>query len=174
MSQLRATAPTFTRPNDTTAYASGDLVANSTTAGSVTALAFLFDRVNMAGAMVRRATLLKSNNGVTSAAFRLHLFSAVPTFTSAGDNSAISSVVQGNANYLGALDITGMTGLQDGANGNGIPLAGTEIIWQPNTGGVDALNRVTLYGVLEARGAYAPAAQETFSVALDILPIPNF
>lgn len=26
----------FTRPSDTTAYASGDLVANSTTAGSVT------------------------------------------------------------------------------------------------------------------------------------------
>jgi hypothetical protein len=31
----------FTRPNNTTAYASGQLVANSTTAGSVAPMAFV-------------------------------------------------------------------------------------------------------------------------------------
>ena len=171
--QLSATA-SFTRPNNTTAYSSGQLVANSTTAGSVSPMSFNFDRGNIAGISVRRVTILKSTNAVTSAQFRLHVFSSAPTFTSAGDGTALSTNLVGNANYIGSLDVTAMQGASDGAFGSGIPVTGTEVIWQPATGSVNGVGQVTLYGILEARAGYTPAANEVFTVRVELFPIANF
>src|SRR6185437_974597 len=77
----------FTRPADTTAYATGDLVANSTTAGSVTPLSFTAPRYATGSGQVRRARLKKSTNTTTNATFRLHLYATSPTPTN-GDNGA--------------------------------------------------------------------------------------
>jgi hypothetical protein len=66
---------TFTRPADTNVYASGDLVANSTTAGSVAPMAFTIGRDALGkGGMVRRVRLRKSGTSITNASFRLHLY----------------------------------------------------------------------------------------------------
>jgi hypothetical protein len=64
----------FTRPADTTTYASGDLVANNTTAGSVVPLTFTAV-TRSAGDSVRieRARINTSNALLTNASFRLHL-----------------------------------------------------------------------------------------------------
>jgi hypothetical protein len=70
----------FTRPADTTAYASGDLVANSTTAGSVAPLTFSnVVRVNGAGGLVRRAKLRKTGTSTTNASFRIHFYAVTET-----------------------------------------------------------------------------------------------
>src|SRR4051812_8128931 len=50
----------FTRPADVTPYASGDLVADNTTAGSVTPLSWTAARVAAGSFLVRRARLRKS------------------------------------------------------------------------------------------------------------------
>jgi hypothetical protein len=56
----------FTRPADTTAYASGDLVANSTTAGSVVAMSFASATFGSgAPAQIRRVRILTSSTSVT-------------------------------------------------------------------------------------------------------------
>jgi hypothetical protein len=149
----------FTRPNDTTAYASGDLVANSTTAGSVTAMSWTAARVAAGSFFIRRAKFRKSGTGTTNASFRLHLFVASPATITNGDNGAFS--VSGVADYLGAFDVTADRAFTDGAYGTALPIAGSEI-------NVKLASGQTIYGLIEARAAYTPTAQEVFTVDLEI------
>ena len=150
----------FTRPSDTTQYASGDLVANSTTAGSVAAMQFTVARIAGGSGMIRRARLRKSGTSVTNAAFRLHLYRVTPATITNGDNGAWST--SGNADYMGAIDVTVDRAFTDGASGNGVPMTGNEINFDLTSGQI-------IYGLLEARGAYTPANAEVFTVELEVL-----
>lgn len=76
----------FTRPSDTTQYAGNDLVANSTTAGSVTPLRFNCERIHGRGRLFG-AKMWKSTSTVTAAKFNLHLYTQAPVPTN-GDNGA--------------------------------------------------------------------------------------
>jgi hypothetical protein len=145
-------AVSFTRPSDTTAYASGDLVANSTTAGSVVPLTLLAASDVGGPRLLRRVRVRKSGTGVTNASFRLHLYSAVPVAAN-GDNSAWSTSAV--ASYLGAMDVTVDRAFTDGAAGIAVPLHGSEI----------AVNaQVAVYALIEARAAYTPASGEIFTL----------
>lgn len=160
----QAASSTITRPADTTAYTSGDLVANSVTAGSVANLQFTtLARVSGGSGLIVGAKIQKSTNSITNAAFRLHLFATAPTYTSAGDNSAISTVLVASAkSYLGYIDITAMVAFSDVAWGSGAP---------DNTRGSIpyVATAQIIYGLLEARGAYTPGNAEVFTVVLDAL-----
>jgi len=152
----------FTRPNDTTAYAVGDLIANSTTAGSVTPMSFAnVARVTAGAASIIKARLSKTGTSTATAfAAKLHLFSASPTVTN-GDNGAF--LPNQAANYLGAFEF-GLANAQvfsDGVAINGITQTGYPIT-------VDLASGTTVYGLLEARGAYTPTAQEVFTVTLEV------
>jgi len=140
---------TFTRPNDTTAYASGDLVANSTTAGSVVPMSL--GAAN--GLLLRSVSVKKSGTGVSNASFRVHFFALTQTVTN-GDNGAI--IPSDGDSYLGSADVTVDRVCEDGAVGCGL-LASPLPLAAP--GG-------TVFALLEARGAYTPAAQEVFVVTL--------
>ncbi len=149
----------FNRTADTTAYASGDLVANDVTAGSVAPMTFRVARDKQKCAMLLRARLVKSDVGVTNAAFRLHLFRTAPTVAN-GDNGAFSP--NNAANYLGYFDFTAMTAFSDDAHAQAAPAVGSSITVRP-------VNSTDIYGLLEARGAYTPASGETFTVSLEVL-----
>jgi hypothetical protein len=160
----QAASSTITRPADTTAYASGDLVANSVAAGSVTNLQFTtLARISGGSGVIVGAQIQKSTNSVTNAAFRLHLFNTAPTYTSAGDNSAMTTVVVASAKgYLGYIDISAMVGFSDVAWGSGAP--------DNSRGGIPYVATAQIiYGLLEARGAYTPGNAEVFTVTLDAL-----
>lgn len=150
---------TFTRPADTTQYAVGDLVANSTASGSVVPLQFSAARVAAGSFAVVRARLRKSGTGTTAAAFRLHLFSSAPTVTN-GDNGAF--VPSASADYLGAIDIAVNRACSDGAVGAGVPVVGNAICVKLAAGQV-------IYGLLEALNTYTPVSAEGFSVTLEVL-----
>lgn len=150
----------FTRPADTTAYASGDLVANSTTAASVAAMQFSVARLSGGSGMVRKVRLRKSGTTIANATFRLHLYSATPATIANGDNGAFST--SGAATYLGALDVVVDRVFTDGAAGNGVPIAGMEVSFDLGAGAT------TIFGLLEARGAYTPASAEVFTVTLEV------
>jgi hypothetical protein len=163
-SYFAAPSANFTRPADTTAYASGDLVANSTTAGSVLPLSFTAARQGHSG-IVRRARLKKSGLTVTNASFRLHLYAADPSLASGianGDNGAWST---NHSSYLGSfdLDLSGSNGrvFRDSAQVIGVPAVGSEI-------GFKLASGLVLYGLLEARAAYTPASAEVFTVELEV------
>lgn len=148
----------FTRPNDTTPYSSGDLVANSTTAGSVSAMTFTVARVAAGSVMLRRCRVQKSGASVANAVFRIHLFAAAPATVTNGDNGAFS--VSGAADYLGAFDVTVDRAFTDGALGFGNPVVGFEL-------GVKLASGTTIKGLVEARAAYTPTANEVFTVGFD-------
>lgn len=152
----------FNRPADTTAYASGDLVANNTTAGSVTPLSWTAPRYATGSGQIRLARLKKSAVSVSNAVFRLHLYTASPTIAN-GDNGVWSTTHSG---YLGSFefDLTAGTGrvFTDASYTTGTPSVGTEA-------GFDLASGSTIYGLLEARGAYTPASAETFTVDLQIV-----
>lgn len=150
----------FTRPADTTAYASGDLVANSTTAGSVVAMSLTPTAVTAGSFLIRRVKLAKSTTTVTNAQFRVHFFRAAPATVTNGDNGVFS--VSGVADYVGACDISMDRALTDGACGFGLPIVGSEM-------SVKLASGTSLFALIEARAAYAPGNAETFTLTLDVM-----
>lgn len=154
---VEAVSNTITRPADTTAYASGDLVANSTTAGSVTPFTIFVPYGR--GLILQRAELKRSATSVTNATFRLHIYKDSPTCAN-GDNGAWSTTRSG---YQGFVDIVG-TGqaFTDSAVASGI-FVNNALTW-PLVLYTDKDQK--LYCLLEARGAYTPSSAETFIVSL--------
>lgn len=147
---------TFTRPANTTAYASGQAVANSTTAGSVVPLRF--QNVSTGGAVrIDAARVRKTGTGVTNASFRLHLFTQSPV-PGAGDGASWTAPVDG---YVGAFDVSVDRAFSNGAAGRGLSMTGSYPVTLTIPAGVD------LYGLVEARGAYTPSSAEQFTFILE-------
>lgn len=151
-------AATFARPADTTAYAVGDLVANSTTAGSVTPMQVTAARVAAGSFLINRVRLSKSGTAVTNAQFRVHLFNASPTVAN-GDNGVL--LTAGRAGYIGRVDVDMSAAspniFNDGAAAQAdcgflVALAAGQVVW----------------ALIEARAAYTPASGETFALTLEV------
>jgi hypothetical protein len=148
----------FTRPANTTAYASGQLVANSTTAGAVVPLAVSVGGNSMPGATrITRVRLAKSGTVATNASFRVHLYGASPTPAN-GDGGAWSSNQAGS--YLGSIDVASMKPFTDGCCDVGAAAAGSEFLVRLPSG-------TTIYALIEARAAYTPVASEVFTLTLE-------
>lgn len=158
-------ATQFARPADTTAYASGDLVANSTTAGSVTGLVFP-SAVREAGECLRveRVRLRKSGTSLTNASFRVYLCRALPTL-SVGDNGAFNTssvlAVDDVQYIIGWFDVTMDRAGTAGARGTGVPNVGPALTLSP------VGSSTTLYALIEATAAYTPASGETWNCTLE-------
>lgn len=153
----QAATATMTRPNDTTAYAVGDLVANSTTAGSVTPYTIALARGNDWTGRITSCRFQKSGTTITNAIFRVHIFNSSPAVAN-GDNGAFTP--SNVANWLGYMDVTVNQAASDGAFGYGISGIGSFINFTPSSGSTN------LYALIEARAAYTPAAQEVFTLSL--------
>lgn len=151
-----ANTTAVTRPADTTQYAAGDLVANSTTAESVVPITFPVGGQFASGGKIVGGRMRKSTAAVTTASFRLHLFTVTKTVTN-GDNGAIVTAMDG---YIGSLDFDFATLANDtniaGAAIEKVNTALAAPIGFRAPGGV-------LYGLIEAKGAYTPASAEIFS-----------
>lgn len=154
MTQILVASAVFTRPSDTNAYASGDLVANSTTAANVVPV--VFSGTPPEGFMVRRVRIKKSGTSITSSSFRVHLYGTGTITVANGDNGAWST--NQVARYFGAFDVTVDRAFTDGAMGVGGPATGSEMNGQG-----------PLWGLVEARGAYTPASAEVFTIELEMV-----
>jgi hypothetical protein len=150
---------TVTRPADTTAYASGDLLANSTTAGSVTPITLAVARVNDGSGMIRRVRLKKTGTSGTPITFRVHFYKALPTVTN-GDNGVWLTT---ESTYLGSSDVTMDKVFSDGAKGIGAPNTGSEINFTP------AVGTKNIFALIEVRGAYTPTSAEMFTLTVEVL-----
>lgn len=158
MATLTTPFASFTRPADTTAYASGDLVANSTTAGSVVPMTFIIRPENRP-AMIRRVRIKKTGTSIANASFRLHLYGTSAITNTNGDNGAW--LTNNTANYYGSIDVTLDKAFSDGSQGVGSPSAGSEMNYDIGL----------CYGLLEARNAYTPASAEVFTVELELIAL---
>jgi hypothetical protein len=150
------TSQTITRPSDTTAYAAGDLIANSTTAGSVTPFRLYIPRGLGKNLVIKAAGVTKSDEtDVANSAFRLWFFASSPTVAN-GDNGALSANLVA-AGYFGRAALSAMLAGTDDAFDR-TALADSAWLYH-YLGAADSI-----YGLLEATAAYSPASAETFNV----------
>lgn len=151
----RATV-SFNRPDNTTAYAAGDVV------GSATSAIHTLASVGPSGGfvLVQSMELLIANASIPSgmAAFRVHLYNSSPTAIL--DNAAFDLVSGERAGYLGFIDLPAPQDLgstlyaQADYSGRLIKLASAS---------------TNLFAEIETRGAYTPAALTTYELRMSAM-----
>lgn len=153
----------LTRPADTTAYAAGDAVTNSTTVP----VAITFQncaRANAGSGRLIGATMVDSANQATKGIFELWVFTALPTPDN--DNAAFTPTDAECATLVGIipLNATFVGDATAGAGGNCVYEAAPSDF--PFTCGVGVDD---LYGLMVVRNAYTPVSAETFTFILRLL-----
>lgn len=109
----------FTRPANTTAYAQNQLIASSTTAGTIIVPSFRI-ATSAAGACFQRIRLFTNvTTGWDTATFAIRFWYTAPTYTN-GDGGAYLPAT-GAAQFLGTF-VAGITQYGDGASGEGVPV----------------------------------------------------
>ncbi|HEV2530942.1 hypothetical protein [Phenylobacterium sp.] len=149
----------FTTPASVVAYASGNLIANSATAGSVVPLSFTVCRVNAGTGMVRRARIKTPDTGFAGVTVTLKLYRDSPTNTN-GDHGAWLTT---ESNYLGSMPVTFDQHFSDAEKGIGAPAIGSEINFDCAGGSQ------IIYGEVVAGGAITPQGAKLMSVTLETL-----
>jgi hypothetical protein len=137
----------FSRPANTTAYAAGDAVTDSTSAPTT----IQFEGVNTQSIRID-SIAITSDNAVTAPALELWLFDSDPTATN--DNSAFALTDADNNNVIGVVNFDNY-----GATNN----------WLLTSTGINitaSLETTSLYGLLKVQSAYTPASGETFNLSL--------
>lgn len=163
----------FTRPADTTAYASGDVIANSTSAATV--MTFPNCAEPGKGGCIRSVLLMDGAAQATKLNADLFLFSVTPV-SYGNDNGAFVPTDAEMKNLIGVVSLDGTTAANlkvgDATVGDGgnvlIQQTGLAVPFQCAPGSASAGADSNLYGVLIARNAYTPVSAETFRVQLGI------
>lgn len=151
----------FARPNDTTQYAAGDVVADSSTTGAANILRFLnIARAPGGGGIIQSAIFINSVAAATKPDLELYLFDQVIPMQS--DNVAWNPTDQDMLSCVGVVPFPVGNFKTAGANG---------IIFAPGLGMAFscAQGSQNLYGVLVARNTYTPTAVEVFELRLQVL-----
>ncbi len=161
---ITSPSSSFTRPANVTAYAANNLIANSTTAGSVVPLSWSLGQNHIPGPFtIKRATIQKTTTTITGFKFILNLYTASPTVAN-GDGGAYSSTL--SANYIGQITCDGSAApgaiFSDGAVAQGAAADGAELNCRLPSG-------TSIFGLLQATGAYTPGSAEVITVTLDLI-----
>lgn len=149
---FEVTATAMARPADTTVYTSGDAIANSATAGSVTPIAFACADISAQPFRIERLLLRTTDTGLAaSRTVRAYVYkgSAAPTAAS-GDNAAMT--VPAPSDLIGTL-----TGTFIAASGGGYadlrPETGPDILAFPTA--------QTVWVLLQSIDGFTPSANST-------------
>lgn len=153
-----AASASFTRPGNTTPYASGQLVANSVTAGSVVPLSWTASRVAAGNFRITRTRMMLSGKSITNTNFRVHYFSATTTVSNGDGGTFVPTTA---ALEVCEMDVTVALAGADVSIGYGAANQGVAC-------DVALASGSTLFGYVEARAAYTPVSAETITVVPEI------
>lgn len=157
---VKSNLATFTRPGNTTAYAAGDLVANSATANQVAAMSLQWGGGKLNGSL-SRLRLSTTNATITNGSFHIWLFANDPSLlVTNGDNGALAGLSFSTYGLVHVAAVT-LTASMGGVGGWG------EVTYDP-PGKLNVPGQ--LYALIEARAAYVPADSEVFSLQAEIYP----
>lgn len=152
---------TTTRPANTTNYAQNQLIASSTTAGSVSVSSVAIAN-SAGGALIPRVRLATNKaSGWDATVIRVRLWSTAPTYTN-GDGGAYA-VATGAAGFLGQYDVT-LTQYGDGAIGAGSPSVGNAAVIKLASG-------TSVFWDMQyiSAAALTPASGQTFTLTAELL-----
>jgi hypothetical protein len=157
----------LTRPNNANAYSQNQLIASSTTAGSIVVPSFLATGCQLQScaqsAILRRLRLItNATSGMGSVTFTIELWSAAPNFTN-GDGGSYA-VATGAAGWLGAFTVSSFTQVGDGAYGVATPSVGSDVSFRLPSG-------TAVYWSLQVTnsGGFTPIANQTFTLIAEAL-----
>jgi hypothetical protein len=162
-SKQKTVSANFTRPANTTVYAAGDAVTDSTTSPTQ----MTFDgvaRANAGSGVIVGAVLIDSANQTTKGQFELWLFDA--TVTPDNDNAVFTPTDTECGTLIGVIEfnIPKVGDATSGAGGNVVYPVGNLSI--PFTCGASVDD---VYGLLVVRNAYTPVSGEVFTVRLQVV-----
>lgn len=154
----------LTRPADTTAYSANDLVASSTTAGTVVVPSFALNIYNVTsgagnGFITRLRLASNHTTGLAAIDVAVRLWAVAPTYTN-GDNGAYA-VATGAAGYLGKFTGT-CEQFADGAVCNLSLAVGQHI-------SVKLASTNDVYWDLQAVTGFTPQSGKTFTLTPEIV-----
>lgn len=153
----------ITRPNDTNAYADGDLLANNTTASSVTPFSLAISIENDEPCVLHSGKIVTTDTGAPGASIELWLFRTAVVAASHitnGDNGAFSI----SENDLQAILTGTFESTKTGSVARLVPKTGLPALIAPVSGGK------TLNGLLKVKTAFTPIAQSTWTPTLYLEP----
>lgn len=160
---------TFTRPNDTTTYTAGDVMAATGTSSPMT---FLCGKGNGGAGYILGANLIDGANQSLKLDADLFLFSEAPA-TYGNDNAVFTPTDAELLECVGVIHFASgdfkSGDATAGAGGNAYCLSDMD---RP-VPFVCETDDNALYGVLVARNAYIPIASSPFYVNLQVLQDPN-
>lgn len=153
----------FTRPANTTQYAAGEAVTDSTSAPTVITFSNVVSSNGGAGSIVK-VLMVDSANAATKGSFELWLFDT--TFTPDNDNAVFTPTDAELATLIDVIPLpsTFVGDATAGADGNAVYI-GT--LAEP----IDFKCKPTssnLFGALVVRNAYTPVSGESFTIRLFI------
>ena len=145
---------TFTRPADTTAYAAGDAVSNSTSSPSILSFA---GAARAAGGSGMILSALHTKNSTTAASYRLWLYRE--TVAAVADNAQFPLLWANRANRFGWIDFAHTTG----GTGSDSSSSLVTFVNLPLS-----LVGTALFGQLTTPSGYTPASGEQHFVELTV------
>jgi hypothetical protein len=148
----------FSRPANTTPYATGNLIANSSATSAIVVPSFPI--LSSGGGVIipRLRVITNASSGWNNVQLSINLWSAAPTYFS-GDGLAYS-VATGAASWLANFSVI-LTQLVDGAVGSGILTAGN--------GAAIKLRSGTIFYDIHILNSATPISTQTFSVVPELL-----
>lgn len=153
---------TLTLPSSTTAYAAGQLIANSATAASVAAPSFAIQ--SPGSAIIPRLRLTTNDATATAwggASIQVDLWSVAPAFVN-GDRGSWS-IATGSGSHLGAYSCTMSVEYGDGAYAECAPTVGTISVPKLASGSA-------IYWTLQAAsGSGVTGASKVFTLTAETL-----
>jgi hypothetical protein len=150
---------TLTRPANTTAYAANQLIASSTTAGSVVVPSFAI-ATTAGGAIIPRLRMrTNATTGWSAVNLSINLWSTAPTYTN-GDGGAYA-VATGSAGWLGNFLMI-LTQFGDGAVGAVALTSANELVLKLASG-------TSIFWDVQILGAATPISGQTFTITAELL-----
>ena len=159
LQQVAQSVATITRPANTTAYADGDVIADSTSAAAV----LKFPNIGGSGSVIRSAMFSSSIVPATKLSADLFLFHTAPS-AYGNDNEAFALSDADLLNCVGVISLDGTT-----AANVKVSTLNCVVINQNLAMPVKSSTTTTdsaLYGVLVARNAYTPGSAEVITIKL--------
>lgn len=150
----------YTRPNDTTAYAANDIISDST--ATPTNLTIATGLTSGSSAIITCARIRVDISAIPAGmgGFRVALFGSEPT--AINDNAAFDLIDADKAKLLDIIDIDTPIDL-------GSRLYGTT----KNINSHIQLTDANLYAQLITKNAYTPSAQDVFTIYLGLMEMRN-
>jgi hypothetical protein len=152
---------TITRPADTTAYAAGDAMTDSTSAPTVASITNAARNSGWSG-VITSAKLIDSGAPATAGEFEVWIFDT--TFTADNDNSAFTPTDAECLTVVRIIPFPSYNSYVGTASGNRVYQADSfsqEFVCGATT--------TSLFWALVCRNAYTPISAETFTLRLGIL-----